>query len=294
MKTGPEKAEHFIEAGLTVETQIHEAVCNFIVERFAGGLVLDEDEKAGLVSITFYITEGEYPNFKTLLAEYIRHGCGDEKFSESDIRTRKIANLEWIQVYRDSIKPVAIDRLYIHPPWIEASREHELDLIIEPRMAFGTGNHESTRLCIREILKYLRPGDAFFDLGCGSGILSIVAAKLGARPVKGVDIDPIAVQNAIENAALNEVTEKVQIVLGSIEKASGDPPYDLLAANIIKSTIAGLFEGIYHAMKPGATFVLSGLLVEDKEPLLELLSKYNILKYNINYDGEWLAITAIK
>ncbi|MEW5925366.1 MAG: 50S ribosomal protein L11 methyltransferase, partial [Candidatus Zixiibacteriota bacterium] len=169
MKTGPEKAENYIEAGLIVDAQIHEAVCNFIVERFAGGLILDDKEDTGQVGITFYIAEGEHSGFEKLLVDYIRNRCGDEKFSDSDIKTRKIANLEWIQVYRDSIKPVEIGRLYIHPPWMEASKRHDIDLIIEPRMAFGTGNHESTRLCLLDIMEYLDPGDSFFDLGCGSG-----------------------------------------------------------------------------------------------------------------------------
>ena len=294
MKTGPEKTENYIEAGLIVDAQIHEAVCNFIVERFAGGLILDDKEGGDQVGITFYIADGEHAGFEKLLADYIRDRCGDENFSEADIKTKKIANLEWIQLYRDSIKPVEIGSLYIHPPWIEASKNHAIDLVIEPRMAFGTGNHESTRLCLQAILEYLHPGDSFFDLGCGSGILSIVAAKLGAGFVRGVDIDPIAVQNAVENAELNGVSGKLEIIEGSVDMAQTEKPFDLIAANIIRSTIMELFDGIYQAVKPGGIIVLSGLLVEDKDAVLELFNSHDITKYYIKQDGEWIGITAFK
>jgi ribosomal protein L11 methyltransferase len=161
-------------------------------------------------------------------------------------------------------------------------------------MAFGTGRHETTKLCIREILKHLKGGQDFLDLGCGSGILSVLAAKLGARRVRAIDIDGVAVRNCRENVFINNVTKVVEVREGSIEQAEGDPPYDFIVANIIRSTIISLYEKIHASVKPGGVIVLSGLLESDEAPVIKTISKFSFLKYDINRDGQWLAITVIR
>ena len=294
MMTGREKTEKYIEASLTVNSQISEAVCNLIIERFAGGLILEDEKDRSEIGIKFYIAEGTHPEFKKIIADYIKEVCGDEGFHEGDIKTKKIANIEWVQAYRDSVRPTAIDRVWIRPPWIDPSSHHEINLVIEPGMAFGTGSHESTRLCIREMLKYLKPGDTYFDLGCGSGILCVLAAKLGAANIMGADIDLIAVQNSHENCLLNKVEDRVEIVQGSTREGTTGRKYDFLTANIIKKTIMELYEEIHEAVSPGGIIVLSGLLAEDEKPIVQMLTEYDMLKYNINHDGDWIAVTVVK
>jgi len=284
------KPIEFIEVSLKVPRNIHDAVCNFIIENYSGGILLEEEENSDDVGIKFYISETDGNGFLVELSDYINRLIPEKSFEPCAISTKVIKNIEWEDAYKKSIRPTIVDNVIIRPPWISGDFEDKLELIIEPKMAFGAGGHETTKLCIREILKYFKPGQTFFDLGCGSGILSILAARLGAGMVKGVDIDLISVQNAKENILINKVQGNVVIESGSIEKAIEDPPYDFLAANLIKSTILELYDEIHSAVKSGGVILLSGLLSEDKEEIETMLVKYNILKYDIIQEGEWLVV----
>lgn len=294
MFAGVKKPEKYIEVSLTVPIEIHDAVCNFITENVSGGIILEEKKDSDLAGITFYLPEGIIPEFPDKLSVYIKEISPDHSFSVAEIKTRIIENIEWEEAYKASVRPTVIDKVIIRPPWAKSPRGDKLDIVIEPKMAFGTGSHESTRLCVKEILEHFKPGQTFFDLGCGSGILSILAAKLGACRVRGAEIDLVAVDNALENVCVNRVSDVVEIVHGSIEKAEDNPPYDFLVANLIKSTIIELFGRINAAVRSGGIMLLSGLLIEDKDSIIETLSRNNILKYNIKQDGQWIAIRAVK
>jgi ribosomal protein L11 methyltransferase len=285
---------NFIEVSLSVPRPIHDAVCNFIIENYSGGLVLEEEEKSDQVGIKFHIPESNGYDFRTELAGYINRIAEKGTFDSSDIRTKIIRNVEWVEAYRQSVKVTTVENVVVRPPWLSGDYNNKLEIIIEPKMAFGTGTHETTRLCIKEILHYFKPGQTFFDLGCGSGILSILAAKLGAKTAKGVDIELMAIQNAKENIEINGVGNNIAIELGSIEKAADDPPYDFLVANLIKSTILELYDKIDAAVKPGGIIVLSGLLLEDEKEIIAMLREFGVLKYNINKDGQWLAVRIYK
>ncbi len=285
---------NYIEAALTVPREIHDAVCNFIIENYSGGLVLEEDDKSTLVGIKFHVPKTKGDGFRTELADYIERLMPGKSFRSNNIKTRTIKNVEWEDAYRRSVRPTTVENVVIRPPWVTGDFESKLEIIIEPKMAFGTGSHETTKLCIREILNYFKPGQTFFDLGCGSGILSILAAKLGGKIVKGVDIDLMSTQNAIENIGINGVQDTVIVESGSIERAAEDPPYDFLVANLIKSTILELYEKINAAVRSGGIIVLSGLLQEDKNEILHMLGEFDILKYNINQDAQWLAVRVVK
>jgi ribosomal protein L11 methyltransferase len=285
---------NYIEVSLSVPRNIHDAICNFIIENYSRGLVLEEEEKSDKVGIKFHVPESGGYGFRKELTEYINRIKQNQLFDSSDISTRIIRNIEWVEAYRQSVKVTVVDNVFIRPPWLSGDYPDKLEIIIEPKMAFGTGTHETTRLCIREILKYFKPGQTFFDLGCGSGILSILAAKLGANVVKGVDIELMAIQNAEENIKINNVGNNMQVELGSIEKAAGDPPYDFLVANLIKSTILQLYDKINDAVKPGGIIVLSGLLIDDEKETIAMLREFGVLKYNINKNGQWVAIRVDK
>jgi len=285
---------NYIEVSLSVPRRIHDAVCNFIIENYSGGLVLEEEEESDEVGIKFHLPELDGYSFQTVLINYINNVNSNRVINQSDIHTKTIKNVEWVEAYRRSVKATVIDNVVIRPPWVTGNYKNKQEIIIEPKMAFGTGTHETTRLCIREILQHFKPGMTFFDLGCGSGILSILAARMGARAIKGADIDLMAVRNAEENIEINNVGDKITIEHGSIERAANDPPYDFLVANIIKSTILELYDKIDNAVKPGGTIVLSGLLIEDEADIIAMLEKYNILKYGINEDGQWLAVRSVK
>ncbi|SYZ73545.1 putative Ribosomal protein L11 methyltransferase [Candidatus Zixiibacteriota bacterium] len=290
MKGQNGKEEKYYEAVFSVPRAIHEPICDFIIDNYSKGVILEEEEDSPEVGIRFYVPYSRGLSFKEELSRYIGRADSHGGFSPDMIRTKVIANVEWEQAYKDSIKPIRVEDVIIKPPWEKGQFTSRIEIIIEPKMAFGTGSHETTQLCIKEILKHFKAGQTMFDLGCGSGILSILAAKLGAERVTGVDIDLVAVQNSGENIVINGVDEKVKIQFGSIEKAAGEK-FDFFAANLIKSTIIELMAAMLEAVRPGGILLLSGLLLQDKPAMSELLSQFHLEKTEINQDGQWLAYT---
>nr|MBN2277721.1 50S ribosomal protein L11 methyltransferase [candidate division Zixibacteria bacterium] len=295
MTAGQTKPEYYFEVSITIPRDILDAVCNYIIENHANGLELEERNSGTETDIRFYVPSGSGKNYQKNLTNYINQIAPPLDFSTSLIRTRTIANISWEEEYRKSVGPIRVGPLEIRPPWYSRSADTRYDIIIEPKMAFGTGSHETTRLCLVELLKHVRKGQAVLDLGCGSGILAVTAARLGAARVKGLDIDRLAIDNALENIVINGVAGLVEIDHGSMELVKDDPPYDILVANIIKNTVVELYDQINTAVRPGGIIILSGLLIEDQDAILRLLPDYNnIARYELSRAGQWLAITVFK
>ena len=207
---------------------------------------------------------------------------------------------DWLNNWKQYFHPFAIDDVLIRPTWEEVPAEHagKLVIAIDPGAAFGTGSHETTRLCVRAIRKYLKPGDRVLDVGTGSGILAILALKSGAAQALGTDLDPAAVSAARENAAVNGIPQEAfRVVQGNIlddpavqeETGSG---YDLAVANILAPVLLMLRTEIPRRLRPGGVFVMSGI-IDDKEadvvaafeadPVWEMLE--------VCRDGEWSSVT---
>ncbi len=172
---------------------------------------------------------------------------------KTDLKKKK--NEDWIKKYQESIKPVRIGSFYIRPSW-EKPRKDLIDIIINPALAFGSGHHETTSSCLEAIEKYVKKNDRVLDVGCGSGILSIAAAKLKAK-VDICDTDPLAIESATENFKLNGVSfEKAWV--GSVTDAK--EKYDLVIANIIADILIMLSKDLKKAVKKNGYLILSGIL----------------------------------
>ena len=179
----------------------------------------------------------------------------------------------------------------IQPAWekvAELGGRHVLT--IEPGMAFGTGAHETTRMCLELIERYITPGVEMLDIGCGSGILSVAALLLGAKRAVGIDIDETAVRTATENAKLNQVDARFEALAGSLtDRVNGR--YDLAAANIVADIILTLNDSILNYLKPGAIYLMSGVIDErETEVLASIESRFEILE--ILRERGWTAIAA--
>jgi ribosomal protein L11 methyltransferase len=178
---------------------------------------------------------------------------------------------DWANAWKEHYKPFrAGERVVIAPPWhaYEAESCDEIIVILDPGMAFGTGTHPSSRLALICLERTISPGDSVFDVGTGSGILAIAAAKLGASKVDAVDIEPVAVRSTGENAERNGVSELIQTAVGSAPPNNPfEGPYDLVLANIIARVLVEISDGLVASVKPGGTLVLSGI-IESKEPMV--------------------------
>src|SRR6266852_8969565 len=204
-----------------------------------------------------------------------------------DMNVRKVENRDWLEEWKRNWKPVASGRFIIAPPWSEIEQIYDQILIrIEPGMAFGTGTHETTRLCLAAIEKHFA-GGSFLDVGTGTGILAIAAAKLfpGARVV-ACDIDADAVAIARENARLNGVGKQIDFRAGSVEEQTSSA--DLVCANLTAPVIVELLPSLL-----GATcgrLVLSGILDSQSELVQSRLLELGADSFELEQDGEWIAL----
>ncbi len=180
---------------------------------------------------------------------------------------------DWINNWKKYFKPIPVgQKLLIRPIWEEDFENPEGRTVIdlEPGLAFGTGTHETTRLCLELLEKYVKPGCDFLDMGCGSGILSVAALLLGAKSAVGVDIDPLAVKTAVENAKNNGVAEKFTGICGNLaEKVSGK--FHVVAANIVADIVIELSQDAPRFLMPDSVYVVSGIIDTREQDVLDAI-----------------------
>ncbi|MDZ7660165.1 50S ribosomal protein L11 methyltransferase [Fodinibius sp.] len=222
----------------------------------------------------------------TLLAAYPGDG-----FIETE---EVVADQNWNQQWEETIRAQTVGDFFIKPTWSqEAVPQDKILLEIDPKMSFGTGYHETTRLMLKLLPDVITKNDFVIDAGTGTGILSIAAIKLGARHVFAFDIDEWSISNTKENILLNDVEKNIDIEKGSSEVLSEQDKVDVVLVNIERNTILEIFSDLDDVLKKGGSMVLSGLLEKDKSSILSILDqKYQIV--DVPQENEWIAIQAKK
>lgn len=255
-----------------------------VEERGESFIIRDEED---LQNLKFAFEE-----FKKALARSLNLDA------DLQIEISKKQNIDWIEQYKKGVAPVAVGKFYVRPSWCERSQDRALiDLLIDPALAFGSGHHESTNMCLALLSELTRDSMSALDVGCGSGILSIAMKKLGAK-VSACDTDEQAVAATQQNAEKNGVRID-QIWLGSVsglsEQASSlseralckDAQFDLVVANIIADVILILSADLKKALKPGGKLVLSGILEKYKDRIEQAFSDLNFVQ--MKKQNEWLS-----
>lgn len=200
-----------------------------------------------------------------------------------------VAEQNWVQLTQAQFEPIRVSgRLWIVPSWHEAPDPDAIVLILDPGMAFGTGSHPTTRLCLEWLETATAEGVSILDYGCGSGILAIAAAKLGAADVLGVDIDPQAVSAAVSNAERNKVSARFA---DSSLEIKGQ--FDIVVANILSNPLKALAPAICAHVRPGGQLALSGILAEQADDLIDFYAPYIPLHINDSRDG-WICLSGRK
>lgn len=212
---------------------------------------------------------------------------------EGSVSLGQVNEEDWANEWKKYYKPTKIgEKLVVKPTW-EDYEVQDGDLVIEldPGMAFGTGTHETTTMCMRELEKYVTEDSKVFDIGCGSGILAIAAAKLGAKDVIAVDLDEVAVKVAAENVAHNHVQDSVKVLHGNLIDVVSDKA-DVVVANIIADIIKILAKDVHSCMKEDAVFISSGIIHAKVDEVKESLIENGFEIIEVKTLGEWNAIVA--
>nr|WP_302592950.1 50S ribosomal protein L11 methyltransferase [uncultured Marvinbryantia sp.] len=258
----------------------------------------------GVAYLSFYIEEGA--DREALLAR-VKEELDDLRtfmdIGEGTITESETEDKDWINNWKQYFHQFYVDDILIIPSWEEVKEEDKNKMIIhiDPGTAFGTGMHETTQLCLRQLKKYVTPDTELLDVGTGSGILSIAALKLGAKHALGTDLDPCAASAVAENLEANAIpAEAMEMVLGNIiddktvQDAAGYEKYDIVVANILADVLVALTPVITAQMKPGAIYITSGILDVKEEVVVEAVQKAGLSLVEVTRQGEWVSVTARK
>lgn len=275
----------------------------------------DMQEDDGIAYLSFFVEETEdgelLMNGEVTAQEDILKAVEEELDSlrtfmdigEGSIEIDETEDIDWINNWKQYFKQFYVDDILIIPSWEKVKKEDEGRMIIhiDPGTAFGTGMHETTQLCIRQLKKYVTKDTELLDVGTGSGILSIAALKMGAKHAVGTDLDTCAVPAVQENKEANDIPEAAfDMMIGNIiddkevQDTVGYEKYDIVVANILADVLVPLTPVIIHQMKKGGIYITSGIIDNKEETVVNAVKAAGLEVLEVTYQGEWVSVTARK
>ena len=261
-------------------------------------------EDDGTAYLTFYLEEEEDAasiliNIRKELEEmrsYLEVG-------ECTIEESQTEDVDWVNNWKQYFHQFYIDDILVIPSWeqVEEKDSDKLVIHIDPGTAFGTGMHETTQLCIRQLKKYVKPDTQILDVGCGSGILGMLALKFGAAHSVGTDLDPCAIDATHENMEVNGIgRDQYEVMIGNIiddpavQDAVGYEKYDIVAANILADVLVPLTPVIIGQLKHGGIYITSGIIDDKEQTVVDAVKAAGLEVLEVNHQGEWVSVTARK
>ena len=259
----------------------------------------------GVAYISFYL---EPDADQEEMLERVREGLKEiagwgVEIGEATIQASETEDKDWINNWKEFFHQFYVDDILIKPSWEEVKPEDREKLLIQidPGTAFGTGMHETTQLCIRQLRKFLTPETELLDVGTGSGILSIISLKLGAKHAVGTDLDPCAVEAVRENMEVNGIDPaSFEMMIGNIitekeiQDRVGYECYDIVVANILAEVLVPLTPVILSQLKPGGVYITSGIIDDKEDLVVETVKKCGLTVLEVTHQGEWVSVTARK
>lgn len=272
----------YIKLVIAVDAKYQESLIAELME-----LEFDEFQQTDDELITYIPKErfhiGDREQIEHLLSSY----PGEGYLKSEEI----VEEQNWNQEWEKTIQAQSIGRFFVRPTWsAETPSGDQVLLEIDPKMSFGTGYHETTRLMLHELPEIIQQGDSVLDAGTGTGILAIAAVKLGAEHVLAFDIDEWSITNARENVHLNEVSEHIQIVKGTHTDITDNAAYNVILANIQQNVISEMIPFFAENLKPGGYILLSGLLEKDEDKINKIMHDNKLEVLEKTQESEWIAI----
>ncbi len=274
-----------VEITISAETSVQEVLLALLTDLPFDGFEQREQSVHAFLQAAKWEARSRYKLIQVLRSLHL-----DESFEESMIQEQN-----WNRRWEESIRPVHVGRFCVRPTW---SREDELargriELLIDPKMSFGTGFHESTRLMLVQLPEFVTQGSFVLDAGTGTGILAIAAAKLGANRVLGFDTDRRSYDNAVENSCLNGVSDRVEIRLGSVGDIS-ERSFSVILANINSNALLELLPELAGRLSRDGVLLMSGLLRKDRCSMLDAISENGFEAVREEYEGDWWSVASIR
>ena len=278
--TQADKEQMFVDILPEIEADDGTAYLSFYLEE-------DEDKEKVLADVKRELKE---------MSEYVDVG-------ECLIEESQTEDVDWVNNWKQYFHQFYVDDILIIPSWEDVRPDDEDKMIIhiDPGTAFGTGMHETTQLCIRQLRKYVTESTRILDVGCGSGILGMLVLKFGAAYSVGTDLDPCAIDATYENMEVNGITrDRYEVMIGNIiddkeiQDKVGYGCYDIVVANILADVLVELTPVIVSQLKPGGIYITSGIIDDKEETVTEAVKAAGLTVLDVTYQGEWVCVTARK
>ena len=262
----------------------------------------DMEPDDGVAYLNFYLEEKDGELLEKITKElqeaavYVDIGAGTIEESETE-------DIDWINNWKEHFHQFYIDDILITPSWeaVKDTDNNKMVIHIDPGTAFGTGLHETTQLCIRQLKKQVKTNDKILDIGCGSGILGMLALKFGASYLVGTDLDPCAIEATHENMARNDIERAdYEVMIGNIiydtqlQDSVGYKQYDIVVANILSEVLILLTPVILKHLKPNGLYITSGIIVEKEALVVGMIREAGLEILEVTRQGEWVSVTARK
>ncbi|MDD3795660.1 MAG: 50S ribosomal protein L11 methyltransferase [Lachnospiraceae bacterium] len=258
----------------------------------------------GIAYLNFYLEEdADKEEILKRVREELEELRNFMEIGECTIEESQTEDKDWINNWKEFFHQFYVDDILIIPSWEKMKPEDADKMVIhiDPGTAFGTGMHETTQLCMRQLKKYVTSETEILDVGTGSGILSIVALKLGAKHAVGTDLDPCAISATKENLEVNDIPAgDMEVMIGNIiddpavQKRVGYEKYDIVAANILADVLVPLTPVILHQMKKGGIYITSGIIDEKENEVVSAVKAAGLEVVEVTHQGEWVSVTARK
>ena len=264
----------------------------------------DIPEDDGCAYLTFYLDEDvDKQELLLKVRQELEEMRSYLNVGECTIEESQTEDVDWVNNWKQYFHQFYIDDILVIPSWenVEAKDSDKMVIHIDPGTAFGTGMHETTQLCIRQLKKYVTEDTEILDVGCGSGILGMLALKFGAKHSVGTDLDPCAIDATYENVDNNGISrDQYEVMIGNIidDKAVQDKvgyeKYDIVAANILADVLVPLTPVIIHQMKKGGIYITSGIIEDKEDVVVKAVKEAGLEVLEVNHQGEWVSVTARK
>jgi ribosomal protein L11 methyltransferase len=278
-------AEKYFQLKISTDNEVNDLIVGFLSDVGAEGFV---EESKGL---SCYFAEGKWkPSLEKDIAKFLERLKDEGKIGRFTVDVTIIQNQDWNMQWEESIVPIEVTKnVAIKPSWKEYNGTAKIVIEIDPKMSFGTGHHETTRMMVRLLEKFVKGGEKILDIGTGTGVLAIAAVKLGAGSCTAIDNDGWSIENARENIEKNNASDKINLVSGEITFAE-QSEFDIVVANLNRNTLLYIKTEIYKRCREGGILLVAGILTLDEENVVDSYRQIGFERVDVIHEADWSAL----
>ncbi|HUI29279.1 MAG TPA: 50S ribosomal protein L11 methyltransferase [Candidatus Acidoferrales bacterium] len=281
--------DNYLQLKISTDQPVNDLIIGFLSDVGAEGFIEETNE------LSCYFADRKWnPSFRTDVNEFLINLKKQGKIKNFSIEVLAVRDQDWNREWEDSVVPVEVtNNVAIKPSWKDYYGDAKIVIEIDPKMSFGTGHHETTRMMIGLLEKFIKGGEAVLDIGTGTGVLAIAAVMLGAKKCAAIDNDDWSIENARENIGRNGVANKIELMKGDLASVPSSE-FDIVVANLNRNTLLYLRDEIYDRTARGGRLLLTGVLTLDEESIISAYAQKGFKSEEIIHEAEWSALVLKK